>query len=128
MMGILDEVFGSGVSDVSGATLQIVSTHSHPVENEYGLSGNTCHSRTKCHSPEPAEHPISSAEIPKAIAQLHRCGTCQHFERDSINPEYGLGDCQAFLLPDGKRHAVRYPMQYPKSETCFGPANDLARK
>lgn len=67
--------------------------------------------------------------IEKGRAQpLPRCGVCRHFERDSINPEYGLGDCQAFLLPDGKRHAVRYPMQYPKSETCFGPATDMARK
>lgn len=128
-MGILDEVFGSGGKGVSGGTLQIVSTHSQPDENEYGLSGNTRHSRHTRHSPEPAEHPIPSAEIPKAIAQpLPRCGTCQHFERDSINPEYGLGDCQAFLLPDGKRHAVRYPMQYPKSDTCFGPATDMASK
>ena len=118
-MGFLDDIFDSGASGVSGATTQIVSAYSQPDENEYGLSGSTRHSCPSCHSPEPAEHPISS-EIPKAIAQpLPRFGTCQHFERDSINPEYGLGDCQAFLLPDGRRQIVRYPMQYPKSETCF---------
>ena len=74
-------------------------------------------------------HPGDTLDLPQETAEcliekgrarlLPRCGDCQHFERDSINPEYGLGDCQAFLLPDGKRHAVRYPMQRPKTEGCF---------
>jgi hypothetical protein len=53
------------------------------------------------------------------VVTLPRCEDCQHFTRDSVNPEYGLGDCQVFLLPDGKRHAARYPAQRPKNGTCF---------
>ena len=53
-MGLLDDIFSSGISGVSGVTTQIVSTHSQKNEkneNEYGLSGNTRHSRPKRHSP-----------------------------------------------------------------------------
>lgn len=50
---------------------------------------------------------------------LPRCGDCQHFERDSINPGSGAGDCKMFLLPDERRQIARYPMQGPKNETCF---------
>ena len=50
---------------------------------------------------------------------LPRCGTCQHFERDDINPETGAGDCKTFFLPDGKRQIVRYPMQHPRTDDCF---------
>lgn len=115
-MGILDKIFGSGGSGISGACTQIVSDYSQndeKNENEYELSGDTRHSCPKCHS-------IPSTEIPKAVTQpLPRCGYCQHFTRDRINPESGLGTCQAFFLPDGKRQVGRYPMQDPKTETCF---------
>nr|EDZ38381.1 MAG: Conserved hypothetical protein [Leptospirillum sp. Group II '5-way CG'] len=53
------------------------------------------------------------------VVILPRCGVCQHFTRDSVNPASGLGTCQVFLLPDGKRQIGRYPMQDPKTETCF---------
>ena len=106
-MGFLDDIFDSGASGVSGVSTQIVSTHSQLIENEYGLSGSTRHSRPKRHS-------ISSAENPEGL-----CGDCQHFERDDINPSYGLGDCRMFLLPDGRRQIVRYPMERPKNKTCF---------
>ena len=112
-MGFLDDIFDSGASGVSGVSTQIVSTHSQLIENEYGLSGSTRHSRPKCHS-------ISSAENPEGLVESsHHCGDCQHFERDDINPSYGLGDCRMFLLPDGRRQIVRYPMERPKNKTCF---------
>lgn len=55
----------------------------------------------------------------REVITLPRCGDCQHFKRDTINPREGVGDCEAFHLPDGKRQIVRYPMQDPKTETCF---------
>lgn len=53
------------------------------------------------------------------VVILPRCGICQHFTPDTINPASGLGDCEAFLLPDGKRQIGRFPMQDPKTATCF---------
>lgn len=55
----------------------------------------------------------------KQVIVLPRCGDCRHFTRDTINPREGVGDCEAFLLPDGKRQTVRYPMQHPRTEICF---------
>ncbi|MHB8542719.1 MAG: hypothetical protein ACYC9S_01790 [Leptospirales bacterium] len=53
------------------------------------------------------------------VIALPRCGVCEHFNPDSINPVSGIGDCEAFLLPDGKRTIGRFPMQDPKTATCF---------
>lgn len=75
------------------------------------------------------EEPAGQPDLPEASepglktqnpGHIQRCGDCRHFERDSINPREGLGDCSAFLLPDGKRQIARYPMEHPKTETCFG--------
>ncbi len=54
------------------------------------------------------------------VVTLPRCGDCQHFTRDTINPREGVGNCRMFFLPDNKRNIVRYPMQTPKNGTCFG--------
>lgn len=78
-MGILDDIFESGGSGVSGGTLQIVRTHSQKNEkneNEYRLSGNTRHSRHKCHSHPDHQEPTRStieetlSRGPKAYADV----------------------------------------------------------
>jgi len=67
----------------------------------------------------PARITHSLAWDGQEVVILPRCGECQHFTRDTINPASGLGDCEVFLLPDGKRQIGRYPMQHPKTATCF---------
>jgi len=37
---------------------------------------------------------------------MNRCATCQHFERDRINPDGGMGKCM-----HAAQHGYFYPME-----------------
>ena len=113
-MGFFDDMFANGVNGANGATTQIVLTQGPSSKldiSTYGLSGNTRHSRHSRHFlPDHGEQ----------VLILNKCGDCQHFERDQINPTEGLGYCQSFSSPyNPGKPLIRYPMQNLKNAACF---------
>jgi len=124
MMGFLDEVLG-GVSGTSGASYRdYVYEEKNNNENKKGK-----HIYEECREVAPLAPypPLSRVEQVTLslgwngaeMVMLPACRDCEHFTPDTINPASGLGDCEVFLLPDGKRQIGRYPMQHPKTATCF---------
>lgn len=54
------------------------------------------------------------------MVMLPVCRDCRHFFPDGISPREGVGHCGSFqAIGNQDRFLLRYPMNQPKTETCF---------